>query len=197
MKRGGVVALAHVRGGSEKGASWREAGRKAGRLDAATDFIRCAETLVEQGVTTERRLVAYGASNGGLLAAAAMARRPSLFAGVICGSPLIDMLRFDRNATGALWRDAFGDPADPADQELRRALSPIDRLPASPHAKILIVASRDDERVPAWHAAKYAAALALDGPSPENVGYLRRERAGHLNAIGGDALAHHGADLFA
>lgn len=197
VQRGGVVALAHVRGGSERGASWHDAGRKAGRLDAVTDFIRCAEALIEQGVTTERRLIAHGASNGGLLVAATMARRPSLFAGVICESPVIDMLRFDRNATGALWRAEFGDPADAGDREHLTALSPIDSLPSAPHGHILIVSSQDDERVPAWHAAKYAAALTFDGPSPANVWYLRRVGGGHRNAIDGDALARHRADLFA
>ena len=94
IELGATLAIPHVRGGSEFGRAWHEAGRARNRQVAIDDFISAAEWLCHEGLTTPRELAIFGGSNAGLLVAAAMTQRPDLFAAVLCIAPLLDMVRY-------------------------------------------------------------------------------------------------------
>ncbi len=94
LERGGIYAIACLRGGLEYGESWHRAGMRHEKQHVFDDFIASAEALVQGGFTRPERLVVQGASNGGLLVAVAAIQRPDLFRAVLCGEPLADMIRF-------------------------------------------------------------------------------------------------------
>ena len=87
LDRGFVIALAHIRGGGEMGKPWHDAGRMAAKMNTFTDFIACAEHLIERGATSSSRLVMEGGSAGGLLMGAVVNLRPDLVKAVIAKVP--------------------------------------------------------------------------------------------------------------
>ena len=92
VDRGFIYAIAHVRGGGEKGEGWHEAGRLKNKATTFTDFIAVAETLVRRGVTRPGRIAASGQSAGGLLVGAAVNMRPDLFGAIYAEVPFVDVL---------------------------------------------------------------------------------------------------------
>ena len=126
---GGVFAVAHVRGGGEFGAAWREAARGRKRQAAFDDFIAVAENLIEQGIAHPKRLAAKGVSNGGLLVGAAMTQRPNLFGAVIAEAPLLDPLRIGDDAWSAKLTPEYGDPThDAGDRRAIAAYAPLHNI---------------------------------------------------------------------
>src|SRR5690606_33314172 len=94
LKRGGIYAIANLRGGGEYGADWHRAGMLDRKQNVFDDFYAAAEYLIEQGYTRPERLGIRGGSNGGLLTGAAITQRPELFSAAIVQVPLLDMLRY-------------------------------------------------------------------------------------------------------
>ena len=180
IKRGGVWALANIRGGGEFGQAWHDGGRRAHKQNGFDDFYAAGEKLIELGYTSADRLACKGGSNGGLLIGAAVTQRPDLFRAAISQVPLMDMLRFHHWGMGAQWVHEYGDPNDPKEFEWLRAYSPYHnvkdgvRYPAT-----LVVTAEADNRVDTAHAFKMVARLqaATGGTYPI---LLRCERkAGH------------------
>lgn len=169
MERGGVFALANVRGGGEFGEEWHRAGSRRAKVQAVDDLIAAAEWLVESGWTKPAHLGLGGMSNGGLLAAAAMTRRPDIAAAVTAVNAVTDLVRFDQFTIGWSWRFEYGDPADPEDFAALLALSPLHQVREgeSYPATLICTAVRDDRVVPS-HSFKFAAALqhAQAGTAP-------------------------------
>ncbi len=124
MERGGAFVLACIRGGGEFGPAWHRAALGVHRPKAYEDFIAVAEDLIASGWTSPRRLGISGASNGGLLVGASFTKRPDLFNAVVCGVPLLDMLRYSKLLAGASWIGEYGDPEDPAMREALLSYSP-------------------------------------------------------------------------
>jgi prolyl oligopeptidase len=180
LEMGGVYAVANVRGGGEYGREWHEAGRVARKQNAFDDFIAAAEVLIEHRYTSARRLAIHGASNGGLLVAAAMVQRPDLFAAVVPQVGVLDMLRFHRFTIGWAWTSDYGSADTAEGFEVLMRYSPLHTLTPGAHypATLVITADHDDRVVPA-HSHKFTAALqaAQGGPAP--VLARIETRAGH------------------
>lgn len=162
LDRGVVVALAHVRGGTDLGRSWYDDGKLAKKMNTFTDFIACAEALVEQGFTTPKQLIIEGGSAGGLLMGVVTNLRPELFKGVVAEVPFVDMLNTMLDETLPLTVGEFlewGNPKKKADYAVMRAYSPYDNLKAGAYPAIYLRTSLNDSQVPYWEPAKYAAKL--------------------------------------
>jgi prolyl oligopeptidase len=177
LERGGVYVLANIRGGGEFGPKWHEAARKQNRQRAYDDFIAVAEDLIARGVTSPKHLGIEGRSNGGLLMGVMLTERPDLFGAVHCGSPLLDMRRYNKLLAGASWMDEYGDPDKPEDWAYIQKYSPYQNARAGrQYPPILITTSTRDDRVHPGHARKMAARLEEQG---HEVLYYENTEGGH------------------
>jgi prolyl oligopeptidase len=160
LERGGVYAVANIRGGGEYGETWHRAGMLEKKQNSFDDFIAAAESLVSLGYTAPGRLAIYGHSNGGLLIGAVITQRPELFAAAVPNAGHYDMLRYHRTPAGAAWVSEYGSPDQPDDFRWLRAYSPLHNVQpgACYPATMLLAADRDDRVVPS-HSYKFAAAL--------------------------------------
>jgi oligopeptidase B len=164
LDRGFVIALAHVRGGSELGRAWYEKGKVLHKRNSFSDFVACAEQLVADGLTTPARLVAGGRSAGGLLMGAVTNLRPDLFAAVLAGVPFMDVINTMLDASiplTAMEYEEWGDPADPQQYAYMRSYSPYDNLTPRTYPRLLVTGGLHDPRVQYWEPAKYVARLRL------------------------------------
>ena len=168
VEKGGVFALANLRGGSEFGEKWHQDGVVEKKQNVFDDFIAAGEYLVKSGYTNPSRLAIVGGSNGGLLVGAAMTQRPDLFAAVICGAPLLDMLRYHKFLVAAFWVSEYGSAEDPKQFEYLYRYSPYHNVkPGARYPAVMFVAGDSDTRVDPLHARKMAArmqATASDRP---------------------------------
>jgi oligopeptidase B len=163
VDRGFVYAIAHVRGGADKGWRWYEDGKLLKKPNTFRDFIAAARHLIAEGYTREGRIVAHGGSAGGMLVGAAANLAPALFAGVIADVPFVDVLAtmLDESLplTPPEWLE-WGDPIrDPAAFAAIRSYSPIDNVSAQPYPAILALGGLADPRVTYWEPAKWVATL--------------------------------------
>jgi prolyl oligopeptidase len=169
VARGGVYAVAGLRGGSEEGEGWHRAGMREHKQNVFDDFAAASDWLVANGVTTRAGLGSYGRSNGGLLVGAALTRHPEKYAAVVCAAPLLDMLRYHLSGLGELWTGEYGSPDDPAEAAWLRAYSPYHHVtPGVAYPAVLFVVFEGDTRVDPLHARTMCARLqaATTGPGP-------------------------------
>jgi prolyl oligopeptidase len=160
LQMGGVYAIANLRGGGEFGKAWYEAAIRERKQTTFDDFIAASEHLVAGKWTSPRRLGILGASNGGLLVAAPMLQRPELYGAVLADVPVTDALRRHLSGNGPQQVDQWGTPDDPAVFAALRAYSPVHNVvEATCYPATLVSTSRDDDRMPPWHAYKFTAAL--------------------------------------
>jgi oligopeptidase B len=163
VDRGFVFAIAHVRGGTDKGWRWYEDGKLGKKPNTFRDFLAALRFLVAEGFTSAGRVVAQGGSAGGLLMGAVANLAPHLFAGVIADVPFVDVLAtmLDRSLplTPPEWLE-WGDPIhNKAAFETIRSYSPIDNVRAQAYPAILALAGLTDPRVTYWEPAKWVARL--------------------------------------
>jgi oligopeptidase B len=165
LDRGFVLAIAHIRGGGERGRTWWQQGRLLSKRNTFTDFIACAQHLVDSGVTSPDLLVARGMSAGGLLMGATSFLAPELFRAVIAEVPFVDvinsMLDDTLPLTVAEW-DEWGDPRDPDHYAYMSGYSPYDNLPGPQRPALLVTGSRHDPRVSVHEPAKWVAKIRAD-----------------------------------
>jgi prolyl oligopeptidase len=171
LERGGVYAIANLRGGGEYGEEWHRAGMLLNKQNVFDDFIASAEFLIKDGWTSSDHLAIYGGSNGGLLTGAAVTQRPDLYKAVIVAVPLLDMLRFHLSGSGKTWVPEYGSAADPQQFAAIWAYSPYRRaVDAGPtrYPAVLFDSADHDDRVDPMHARKLAAQLqtAQTGNAP-------------------------------
>ncbi|HJR68428.1 MAG TPA: prolyl oligopeptidase family serine peptidase [Gammaproteobacteria bacterium] len=160
LTRGGVYAIANLRGGGERGAAWHQAGMLEQKQNVFDDFYAAADWLVANGYTRPDRLGVSGRSNGGLLTGVTITQRPELAAAAIVGVPLLDMLRYQHFLMARYWVPEYGSAEDPAQFEFLRAYSPYQNVvPGTAYPAVLLTAAENDSRVHALHARKMAAAL--------------------------------------
>jgi prolyl oligopeptidase len=197
LERGGVYAVANLRGGGEYGEGWHRAGMGHQKERVFEDFEAAAEALVAAKLTSHERLVISGGSNGGLLVGAVMTRRPSICRVVACAVPLLDMVRYTLCGAGRTWIEEYGDPAVEADFRVLYAYSPYHHVtPGTAYPSVLFDAADSDDRVDPMHARKLAA--ALQAASTGGPVLLRVERnAGHGGADRMRAWVERYADQYA
>lgn len=163
VDRGFVYAIAHVRGGTDKGWHWYADGKLEKKPNTFTDFIAVAEHLVREKVTQADRIVAHGGSAGGMLMGAIANARPDLFAGIVAEVPFVDVLATMLDDTLPLtppeWPE-WGNPiTSEAAFELIRSYSPVDNVAALPYPAIFALAGLTDPRVTYWEPARWMARL--------------------------------------
>lgn len=180
LEKGGVLAIANLRGGGEYGEDWHRAGMLEKKQNTFDDFIAAAEWLIANKVTRKHKLAIQGGSNGGLLMGAVTTQRPELFQAVVCQVPLLDMTRYHKFLIARLWIPEYGNPDKEADFQWIHAYSPYQKVqPGTAYPAMLITTAASDSRVDPLHARKMAARLqaASSGSGPI---LLRQEtRAGH------------------
>lgn len=198
VEQGGVSVIANIRGGGEYGKSWNDAGRFAHRQNAFDDFIAAGEYLKAEGIMSPDGLAIQGESNGGLLMGAVTNQRPDLFAAVLPGVGVMDMLRFPLFTGGKMWMEDFGDPRQEKHFHALRSYSPYHNVQSGTDYPAILVTTADmDDRVIPGHSFKYVAALqAADiGDRPH---LLRVEtRAGHGQGKPTDKVIDEAADQWA
>ena len=128
MQMGGIYAVANIRGGSEYGEAWHQAGMRAKKQTVFDDFIAAAEWLIANKYTSTPKLAIYGASNGGLLIGAVLNQRPDLFGAAMPAVGVMDMLRFQNFGFGTQWVGEYGSSANPEDFKTLRAYSPLHNI---------------------------------------------------------------------
>ncbi|KAL3109207.1 hypothetical protein niasHT_016113 [Heterodera trifolii] len=157
-----VSAIANIRGGSEYGEKWHEAGMLGRKQNVFDDFIAAAEFLISEKYTNNNKLAIHGGSNGGLLTAVCSQQRPDLFGAVVTRVGVLDMLRFNKFTIGAAWATEYGDPDKPDDFSFIYKYSPLHCLRLTDGmnwpATLLMSADHDDRVVP-LHTLKYVAQL--------------------------------------
>mgnify|MGYP001245315754 FL=1 len=188
VDRGFVYAIAHIRGGSDKGWSWYLDGKREKKTNTFDDFVAAGRTLVETRYTSAKRIVGHGGSAGGMLMGAVANRAPDLFAGILAEVPFVDvlatMLDDKLPLTPPEWPE-WGNPiTDPVAFNTIRSYSPYDNVAAQQYPAILAMAGLTDPRVTYWEPAKWVARLraTMTGGGPvilhTNMG------AGHGGASG-------------
>ncbi len=186
-ERGGVYAVPNLRGGGEFGEEWHRAGMLGKKQNVFDDFIGAAEYLIEKGYTKPAKLAIYGSSNGGLLVTAAVTQRPDLFGAVICGYPLIDMVRYHKFMLGRFWISEYGSADDAEQFKYIHAYSPYQHVkPGAKYPSVLFVTGDNDTRVAPLHARKMTALMQASTASDRPILLLYDTASGHS---GGRPLA--------
>ncbi|MGC9956351.1 S9 family peptidase [Roseiarcus sp.] len=188
IDRGFVFAIAHVRGGTDKGWRWYEDGKLGNKPNSFRDFLAAARFLIAEGYTGSGRIVAQGGSAGGLLMGAVANLAPDLFAGLIADVPFVDVLATMLDAslplTPAEWLE-WGDPIhDRAAFDTIRSYSPTDNVRAQRYPAILALAGLADPRVTYWEPAKWVARLRATMTGGGPILLRTAMEAGHAGAPG-------------
>ena len=187
LDRGMAFAIAHIRGGGEMGRHWYLQGKLLHKMNTFTDFVDCAQHLVDNGYTAPDRLTAMGRSAGGLLMGAVVNLRPDLFKAVIAGVPFVDVINTVLDPTIPLtvieWEE-WGNPNKPDEYAYMRAYSPYDNLEAKAYPHILATAGFNDSRVQYWEPAKWVAKLRTLKSDNNRLLLKTNMGAGHSGASG-------------
>jgi prolyl oligopeptidase len=198
LEKGGVYAVANLRGGGEYGKAWHDAGRLARKQNVFDDFIAAGEYLKAQHIASPHGLAIEGGSNGGLLIGAVVDQRPDLFDAAHPAVGVMDMLRFDKFTAGRYWVDDYGYPNKEADFKTLIAYSPYHNIKASVHYPPVLVTTADtDDRVVPGHSFKYLS--ALQAADPNGAPHLIRieTRAGHGSGKPTTKIIEEAADVYA
>jgi oligopeptidase B len=188
LDRGFVYAIAHVRGGGELGRRWYLDGKLLAKRNTFTDFVACAQHLVDTGWTTPGQLAIRGGSAGGLLMGAVVNLRPDLFGAVVAEVPFVDALNTILDPSLPLtvleWEE-WGNPVESAEvYEYMKSYAPYENVAATEHPAILVTAGLNDPRVSYWEPAKWVARMRAVAPATHPL-YLKTEMgAGHMGPSG-------------
>jgi prolyl oligopeptidase len=198
LERGGVFAVANIRGGGEYGEQWHRQAIRAHKQVVFDDFIAAAEWLIAQHYTATPKLAIEGASNGGLLIGACLTQRPDLFKAALAYVGVMDMLRFDQFGQGAGWVGDFGSPHNPDDFKALYAYSPYHNVRAGTrYPAALVITGDHDTRVMPAHSFKFAAALQAAQAGPAPVLLRVRLSTGHGHGPTTSQLIEEKADAYA
>lgn len=187
LDRGVVIAIAHIRGGGEMGRKWYEDGKFLKKKNTFTDFIACAEHLIDRKWTSKDAIAISGGSAGGLLMGAVANMRPDLFKVVVANVPFVDvvttMLDTSIPLTVLEWEE-WGNPNNKTYYDYMKSYSPYDNVEPKDYPHMLITAGLNDQRVKYWEPAKWTA-KRRDMKTDDNILLLKTNMgAGHGGASG-------------
>ena len=179
--KGVVVAIAHVRGGSEKGESWYRAGYKKTKPNTWKDFISCGEYLVKNGYTSPTRLAGMGTSAGGILISRAITERPDLFGAAICNVGCANVMRFEFSPNGPANIPEFGTVRDSTECLALYEMDGVQHVrDGVKYPAVICVGGWNDPRVVPWQPGKFAAALQHSSSSGKPVLMMVNYDSGHF-----------------
>lgn len=187
LDRGFVYAIAHIRGGQEKGRRWYEEGKFLKKKNTFTDFIACAEHLIAEKYADPDRLFAWGGSAGGLLMGAVANMRPELWAGIISEVPFVDVVTTMLDESLPLTVGEFeewGNPKDPEYYYYMKSYSPYDNIQTKAYPPMLVTTGLHDSQVQYWEPAKYVAKLRAMKTDNNPLLLYTNMDAGHGGASG-------------
>ncbi|GAB4215984.1 MAG: oligopeptidase B [Roseiflexaceae bacterium] len=187
IDRGVTYAIAHIRGGSELGRAWYDAGKLLNKRNTFSDFIACAEHLIAQGYTAPDRLAVTGRSAGGLLMGAVVNMRPDLFRAVVADVPFVDVINTMSDPTIPLTvpeYEQWGNPADKTYYDYMKSYSPYDNVEAKDYPHMLVSGGLNDPRVQYWEPAKWVARLRATKTDQNHLLLKMQMSAGHSGASG-------------
>ena len=187
LDRGVVFAIAHIRGGAEKGRSWYDHGKMEQKVNTFTDFIAVVEALRDEGWGDPDRIAIQGGSAGGLLMGAVLNMRPDLFTVAQADVPFVDVINTMSDPSIPLTvgeYEEWGNPAEPAAFHRMLAYSPYDNIREMDYPTILVTAGLNDSRVHYWEPAKWTARLR-DHKTDDNLLIMKTNMgAGHGGSSG-------------
>lgn len=187
LQRGFVFAIAHIRGGEDLGRAWYEDGKLLKKKNTFTDFIACAEHLVEQKYTSPAHLYAMGGSAGGLLMGAVINMRPDLFQGIIANVPFVDVVTTMLDESIPLTTGEFqewGNPKEKEFYEYMLSYSPYDNITAKAYPNLLVTSGLHDSQVQYWEPTKWVAKLRELKTDQNLLLLFTNMEAGHGGASG-------------
>jgi prolyl oligopeptidase len=194
---GGVVALAHLRGGGEHGTPWFEQGRMKLKQNSFNDVHAIAEDLVARGISASDRIGVTGGSNGGVMASAVAVQRPDLYRASVPVVPITDVLGRVRDPVTMVSSLDYGDPADPVMAEVINSWSPYQSIrDGIAYPALLIDCGANDPRCPPWHGRKFAARVQQATAGDLPVLLRVRADAGH-GSVGRAQKERMSADILA
>ncbi len=197
LEKGGILAVANLRGGGEFGEKWHKAGTKERKQNVFNDFIAAAEYLIKNKYTSKDYLAIEGGSNGGLLVGACMTQRPDLFRVCFPRVGVLDMLRYHRFTIGRAWATDYGLSEQKTDFQYLIKYSPLNNLKKTAYPATLVMTADHDDRVVPAHSFKYAAALQAHQQG-NNPTLIRIETAaGHGAGKPTSKLIEEAADMLA
>lgn len=180
VERGGIFALPNLRGGGEYGEAWHNAGMLDKKQNVFDDFFAAAEYLIANHYTSPAKLAITGRSNGGLLMGAAMTQRPDLYGAIMCGYPLLDMVRYHQFLVARFWIPEYGSSDDAAQFPALYAYSPYHHVvKGTKYPAVLFVTGDSDTRVSPLHARKMAAAMQAAQAGDKPILLLYDTKLGH------------------
>jgi prolyl oligopeptidase len=180
LERGGMWAVAHVRGGGEYGPAWHEAGRLRHKERTITDFVDCAEYLVAQGYTRPALIAGMGVSAGGIPTGGALVRRPDLWGAMVMHVPFANALRGEFSGSGPLHVPEFGSVTTEEGLDSLLQADPYHLVrDGAPYPAVLLTTGRNDHRVPPWQPGKMAARLQAATSSGKPILLAVDDDAGH------------------
>jgi prolyl oligopeptidase len=199
LESGGVFAQSNLRGGSEYGEAWHQAGMLDKKQNVFDDFIAAAEWLIENDYTRPERLAIRGGSNGGLLVAACMLQRPDLYGAVVCQVPVIDMLRYHKFTVGRYWVPEYGNAEGSRKEfDFLYGYSPLHNVErGAEYPPVLITSADTDDRVVPAHAKKFAATLQEKAAGTNPILLRVETKAGHGGGKPTAKIIEEQADIYA
>jgi prolyl oligopeptidase len=179
-EHGGVFALPSLRGGGEFGEDWHHAGMLEKKQNVFDDFFGAAEWLIANRYTSAAKLAITGRSNGGLLMGAAMTQRPDLYGAIVCGYPLLDMVRYQKFLVARYWVTEYGSSDDAAQFPALYAYSPYHHVvKGTKYPAVLFLTGDSDTRVAPLHARKMTAEMQAAQGGDKPILLLYDTKLGH------------------
>ena len=182
LEKGGIIAIAHVRGGGELGPKWHHDGKGKNKINSVNDFIKCAKYLIDHRYTNSSKLVISGASAGGIVIGSALARHPELFAAASITSGMLNMSRLDQIPIGSVNFVEFGSPFNKQEfKNLQTIDAYLNLREGINYPPVMLSVGLQDARVSPWQSAKFAARLGeINRSQNENVFIIANQEDGHF-----------------
>jgi prolyl oligopeptidase len=195
LEQGGWFALHNLRGGGEYGESWHEQGMFEKKQNVFDDWFAAAEYLIANKYTSPQHFAIIGRSNGGLLMGASITQRPELFSAVLCGYPLLDMLRYQKFLVGSYWTTEYGSAENEKQFFYLLKYSPYHNVkPGTTYPAVMFFTGDSDTRVDPLHARKMTALLQSASSSGRPVLLHYSLAGGHSAGVGVDQQIQDDAD---